>query len=86
MLLIPKTISEVPIATGMRFALNPSARTTDRRRTFAAVNFIERTTRRSSFMMRNAIRRAGNMKWGLIALLLGLPLPIVLLIWLFVGR
>ena len=37
-------------------------------------------------MMRNAIRRAGNTKWGLIGLLLGLPLPIVLLIWLFVGR
>ena len=41
---------------------------------------------RSSTMIRNAIRRAGNLRWGLIALLLGLPLPIVLLIWLFVGR
>jgi hypothetical protein len=37
-------------------------------------------------MMRNAVQRAGNMKWGLIALLLGLPLPIVLLVWLLVGR
>jgi hypothetical protein len=37
-------------------------------------------------MMRNTLRRAANMKWGLIALLLGLPLPIVLLVWLFMGR
>jgi hypothetical protein len=37
-------------------------------------------------MMRNSIRRAGNMRWGLIGLLLGLPLPIVLLMWLFMGR
>ena len=37
-------------------------------------------------MMRDAIRRAGDTKWGLIALLLGLPLPIVLLMWLFMGR
>ena len=37
-------------------------------------------------MIRNTIRRAGNMRWGLVALLVGLPLPIVLLIWLFVGR
>jgi hypothetical protein len=37
-------------------------------------------------MLRNSIQRAGNLRWGLIALLLGLPLPIVLLIWLFVGR
>src|SRR5207237_5894837 len=28
-------------------------------------------------MLRNSIRRAGSMRWGLIALLLGLPLPIV---------
>ena len=28
-------------------------------------------------MLQNSIRRAGNMRWGLIALLLGLPLPIV---------
>jgi hypothetical protein len=50
------------------------------------VDSIKRTTRRSSIKIRNAIHRAGNMKWGLVALLLGLPLPIVLLIWLFVGR
>jgi hypothetical protein len=37
-------------------------------------------------MMRNSIRRPGDMKWGLIGLLLGLPLPIVLLMWLFLGR
>ena len=37
-------------------------------------------------MLRTTLRRAGNTKWGLIALLLGLPLPVVLIIWLFVGR
>jgi hypothetical protein len=37
-------------------------------------------------MLRNTIRRAGNMRWGLIALLLGLPLPLVILAWLFLGR
>jgi len=37
-------------------------------------------------MLRNTIRRAGNTRWGLIALLLGLPLPFVLLAWLFLGR
>ena len=36
--------------------------------------------------MRNTFRRAANTRWALIGLLLGLPLPIVLLIWLFVGR
>jgi hypothetical protein len=29
--------------------------------------------------------RPGNMRWGLIALLLGLPLPIVLIAFLFFG-
>ncbi|MBC8001230.1 MAG: hypothetical protein H7X97_01465 [Opitutaceae bacterium] len=29
--------------------------------------------------------RDGNMKWGLIAMLLGLPLPIILLATLFMG-
>ena len=37
-------------------------------------------------MLQNTERRPGNMKWGLIGLLLGLPLPIILLLWLFVGR
>jgi Na+-driven multidrug efflux pump len=37
-------------------------------------------------MIQNAIRRAGNTRYALIALLLGLPIPIVLLIWLFLGR
>jgi len=36
-------------------------------------------------MMRQGIERAGNLRWGLIALLLGLPLPIVLLALLFMG-
>ena len=33
-------------------------------------------------MMHNTIKRARDMKWGLIGLLLGLPIPIVLLMWL----
>jgi hypothetical protein len=37
-------------------------------------------------MLRNTIQRAGTMRWGLIALLLGLPLPFILLAWLFLGR
>ena len=37
-------------------------------------------------MLQKTFRRAANMRWGLIALLLGAPLPIVLLVWLFVGR
>ena len=37
-------------------------------------------------MLRNTVRRAGNMRWGLIGLLLGLPIPIVILMWLFLGR
>ena len=37
-------------------------------------------------MLRNTIHRAGSMRWGLIALLLGLPLPLVLIAWLFLGR
>lgn len=31
------------------------------------------------------IDRSGNMKWGLIAMLLGLPLPLILLATLFMG-
>jgi hypothetical protein len=34
-------------------------------------------------MMRNTIRRAGKMSWGIIALLLGLPLPLVALAFLW---
>lgn len=37
-------------------------------------------------MLQKVMKRAGDTKWALIALLLGAPLPIVLLIWLFVGR
>jgi hypothetical protein len=36
-------------------------------------------------MLRNSMRRAGNARWGLIALLLGLPLPVVILAFLFGG-
>ncbi len=36
-------------------------------------------------MLRTTIRRSGDVKWGLIALLLGLPLPIVFIALLFVG-
>ena len=36
-------------------------------------------------MMRNAIKRVGNMRWGCAAMLLGLPLPFVILAFLFGG-
>lgn len=36
-------------------------------------------------MMRHAIRRLGNMRWGCAAMLLGLPLPFVILAFLFGG-
>jgi hypothetical protein len=36
-------------------------------------------------MLRNALKRTANARWGLIALLLGLPLPIVFLVFLFMG-
>lgn len=36
-------------------------------------------------MLSRSLQRAGNARWGLIALLLGLPLPIVILAFLFVG-
>ena len=40
---------------------------------------------RSDIMLKKRIQRAANMRWGLIALLLGLPLPIVLIAFLFFG-
>jgi hypothetical protein len=36
-------------------------------------------------MLYNRLVRKGDMRWGLIALLLGLPLPLVLLAFLFMG-
>ena len=36
-------------------------------------------------MIRKGEKRTGSVRWGLIALLLGLPLPIVLLAFLFMG-
>jgi hypothetical protein len=36
-------------------------------------------------MQGNHISRKGDVRWGLIALLLGLPLPIVLVAFLFMG-
>ena len=36
-------------------------------------------------MLRNTIHRVGSMRWGLIALLLGLPLPLVILAFLSPG-
>lgn len=36
-------------------------------------------------MLRERIQRVANLRWGLVALLLGLPLPIVLLAFLFGG-
>ena len=37
-------------------------------------------------MLTKTVRRVANMRWGLIALLLGLPLPVVILVWLFMGH
>ena len=37
------------------------------------------------FMLHERLQRVGNVRWGLIAALLGLPLPIVLLALLFMG-
>ena len=36
-------------------------------------------------MFRDTVRRAGDLKWGAIAWLLGLPLPIIILAFLFGG-
>ncbi len=36
-------------------------------------------------MIRKAIERTATVRWGLISLLLGLPLPIVLIAFLFGG-
>jgi hypothetical protein len=37
-------------------------------------------------MLMNSVRRVANTRWALIGLLLGLPIPVVLLIWFFVGH
>jgi len=42
--------------------------------------------RRSFVTLREGVRRAADLRWALVALLLGLPLPIVILIRPFVGR
>lgn len=36
-------------------------------------------------LLKNGFKRMGDLKWGLIALLLGLPLPIVILFFLCGG-
>ena len=36
-------------------------------------------------MLKHANERAGTVKWGIIAALLGLPLPIILIAFLFFG-
>jgi hypothetical protein len=36
-------------------------------------------------MLKNGIKRLGNFRWGLATLILGLPLPFVLLAFLFGG-
>jgi hypothetical protein len=40
---------------------------------------------RGAAVLTRTIRRAANLRWGLIAALLGLPLPIILLAFLFGG-
>jgi hypothetical protein len=41
---------------------------------------------KESSMLTRTVRRVASMRWGLIALLLGLPLPVVILVWLFMGH
>jgi hypothetical protein len=36
-------------------------------------------------MLRNGLKRVGDLRWGLAAMILGLPLPFVLLACLFGG-
>jgi len=36
-------------------------------------------------MLKNGMGRLGNIRWGLAAMLLGLPLPIIILAFLFGG-
>ena len=36
-------------------------------------------------MLRNTMRRLGNLRWGLAAMILGLPLPVVILAFLCGG-
>ena len=36
-------------------------------------------------MLRNSVKRLANIRWGLAALILGLPLPLVILAFLFGG-
>ncbi len=36
-------------------------------------------------MLSNTMRRAGTIRWGLVALLLGLPIPLVILAFLMPG-
>ncbi len=36
-------------------------------------------------MLRTGLKRLGNLRWGLAALILGLPLPLVILACLFGG-
>jgi hypothetical protein len=46
---------------------------------------VRRTDNRSDIMLKSRVQRVANLRWGLIALLLGLPLPIVLIAFLFFG-
>lgn len=36
-------------------------------------------------MLKNTVKRLGDVKWGLIAMLLGLPIPVVILFFLCGG-
>jgi hypothetical protein len=46
----------------------------------ASFFFARRSKReRGKIMMKDAIRRIGNIRWGCAAMLLGLPLPLVIL-------
>jgi hypothetical protein len=49
-----------------------------------SLNSLKRT-RWGRVMMLNGIRRMGNARWGCAAMLLGLPLPLVIIAFLFGG-
>jgi len=36
-------------------------------------------------MLRESIKRVANARWGIIALILGLPLPLIIIAFLFCG-
>jgi hypothetical protein len=65
--------------------LNPSPTDGRFRPSQPAARDVVLTIERCSTMMRAAINRAGKVSYGLVAILLGLPLPVVILAFLWGG-